>query len=449
MMDARRRRRPTSATTTTTTTDDDENDNRRRRKNLVHSFCQKSWILERLRVFEKQRKFDFFQRSLPWTKKMDRYVETSGRPTTAKKSRALILPKILNFRKIASFWKTSKIWFFSKVPPLDEKGKWWTPGDGDDRRRRRPTKTTTDDDENDDRRRRKNLVHSFCQKSWISERLRVFEKPRKFDFFQRSLPWTKKGNDARRRRTTSAATDEDDDRRRRKRRSATAKKSRALILPKILNFRKIASFWKTRKFDFFQRSLPWTKKGRMNDDRRRRRRRAKTNFFQRSLPWTTGNDGRPTKKSRALILPKILNFRKIASFWKTAKIWFFSKVPPLDEKGKWWTPGDGDDRRRRRPTTTTDDDESTTRALTKNLDDDENDNRRRRKNLVHSFCQKSWILERLRVFEKHRKFDFFQRSLPWTKKGNDGRRRPTSDDGDDRRRRRKNLGTHFAKNLEF
>ena len=219
-------------------------DDRRRRKNLVHSFCQKSWILERLRVFEKQRKLDFFQRSLHWTKKGN-----DGRPTTAKKSRALILPKILNFKKIASFWKTSKIWFFSKVPPLDEKGKWWTTGDGDDRRRRRPTKTTTDDDENDDRRRRKNLVHSFCQKSWILERLRVFEKQRKFDFFQRSLPWTKKGN-----------------------------------------------------------------------------------------------DGRPTtaKKSRALILPKILNFRKIASFWKTAKTWFFSKVPPLDEEGKWRMTDDGE-----------------------------------------------------------------------------------------------------------
>ena len=201
--DDRRRRRPT-----TTKTD------RRRRKNLVHSFCQKSWILERLRVFEKQRKFDFFQRSLPWTKK-GKWTPGDGddRSATAKKSRALILPKILNFRKIASFWKTAKIWFFSKVPPLDEKGKWWTPGDGDDRRRRRPTKTTTDDDENDNRRRRKNLVHSFCQKSWISERLRVFEKHRKFDFFQRSLPWTKKGNDG---RPATATTDVGDDRRRRR-----------------------------------------------------------------------------------------------------------------------------------------------------------------------------------------------------------------------------------------
>ena len=491
MMDARRRRRPTSATT-------DEDDDRRRRKR---------------------------------------------RSATAKKSRALILPKILNFRKIASFWKTTKIWFFSKVPPLDEKGKWWTPGDGDDRRRRRPTKTTTDDDENDDRRRRKNLVHSFCQKSWILERLRVFEKHRKFDFFQRSLPWTKKGNDG---RPATATTDVGDDRRRRRPtdenrrrrknlvhsfcqkswilerlrvfekqrkfdffqrslpwtkkgndgRPATAttdvgdgrrrrptttktksKKSRALILPKILNFRKIASFWKTAKIWFFSKVPPLDEKGKWwtpgdGDDRRRRRptktttdddenddRRRRKNLvhsfcqnleFQKDCEFLKNSENliffkgpslgrrkremtddrrrtKKSKKSRALILPKILNFRKIASFWKTSKIWFFSKVPPLDEKGKWWTPGDGDDRRRRRPTTTT------------TTDDDENDDRRRRKNLVHSFCQKSWILERLRVFEKQRKFDFFQRSLPWTKKGNDG----WTDDGE------KISCTHFAKNLEF
>ena len=246
------------------------------------------------------------------------------RPMTAKKSRALILPKILNFRKIASFWKTSKIRFFSKVPPLDEKGKWWTTGDGDDRRRRRPTKTTTDDDENDDRRRRKNLVHSFCQKSWILERLRVFEKQRKFDFFQRSLPWTKKGNDGRR------PTDvENDD-------------LLHSFCQKSWILKRLRVFEKQRKLNFFQWSLPWTKKG---------------------------NDGRPTtaKKSRALILPKILNFKKIASFWKTAKIWFFSKVPPLDEKGKWWTPDDGDDRsrRRRRPTSATTDDDDDDRRPTK------------------------------------------------------------------------------------
>ena len=323
-------------------------DVRRRRKNLVHSFCQKSWILERLRVFEKQRKFDFFQRSLPWTKKGNdgrpatATTDVDGRPTTttktksatAKKSRALILPKILNFRKIASFWKTSKIWFFSKVPPLDEKGKWWTTGDGDDRRRRRPTKTTTDDDENDDRRRRKNLVHSFCQKSWILERLRVFEKQRKFDFFQRSLPWTKKGK--------------------------------------------------------------------------------------------KGNDGRPTtaKKSRALILPKILNFRKIASFWKTSKIWFFSKVPPLDEKGKWWTPGDGE--------------KISCTHFAKNLE-----------------------------FQKDCEFLKNIENLIFLKGPSLGRKREMMDDGDDdvgddRRRRRRptttktTIGdgekiscTHFAKNLEF
>ena len=205
--------------------------------------------------------------------------ERLRRRTTAKKSRALILPKILNFRKIASFWKTAKIWFFSKVRPFDERVKWRMTDDGDDGWRRRMA--TTND--GDDGRRRKNLMHSFCQKSWILGKLPVFEKQQKFDFFQRSVPLTKEWNDGWRRRRRTMATTNDGD-----------------------------------------------------DERRRRR--------------TT------VKKSRALILPKILNFRKIARFWKTAKIWFFSKVRPFDERVKWRMTDDGDNGRRRRRTTATTDD---------------------------------------------------------------------------------------------
>ena len=179
-----------------------------------------------------------------------------------------------------------------------------------------------------------------------------------------------------------------------------------------------------------------------------------------------GDDRRPStaKKSRPLILPKILNFRKIASFWKTGKIWFFSQVRPCDERGKW-----GTTRRSTRLTTTTDDDRWPTAKKSRPLillkidfrlrvfDSDDliffNDRRGKwrtttttdeRKNLVHSFYQKSWILERLRVFEKLRKFDFFHRSVLVTKEGNDGRpTTATTVDGE------KISHTHFAKNLEF
>ena len=438
MTDDGRRRR-----TTATTNDSDDG---RRRKNLVHSFCQKSWILEKLRVFEKQRKFDFFQRSVPLTKEWndgrrrrttattdddDGDDERRRRRTTVKKSHALILPKILNFRKIASFWKTAKIWFFSKVRPFDERVKWRMTDDGDDGRWRRRTTGTTNDC--DDGRWWKNLMHSFCQKSWILEKLRVFEKQRKFDFFQRSVPLTKEWNDGWR---TTATTD-DGRRRTTTRRRTTVKKSRALILPKILNFRKIASFWKTAKIWFFSKVRPFDErvKWRTTDDGRRRRRMTATT--------NDGDDERrrrrtTVKKSHALILPKILNFRKIASFWKTAKIWFFSKVRPFDERVKWRMTDDGDDGRWRRRTTGT----------TNDCDDG-----RWWKNLMHSFCQKSWILEKLRVFEKQRKFDFFQRSVPLTKEWNDGwrttattdgrRTTATTDDGE------KISCTHFAKNLEF
>ena len=364
--------------------------------------------------------------------------ERRRRRTTVKKSRALILPKILNFRKIARFWKTAKIWFFSKVRPFDERVKWRMTDDGDDGRWRRRTTGTTNDC--DDGRRWKNLMHSFCQKSWILEKLRVFEKQRKFDFFQRSVPLTKEWNDGW--RTTATTDDGDDERRRRRRRRKNLVHS---FCQKSWILEKLRVFEKQRKFDFFQRSVPLTKE--WNDGRRRRRTTA---------TMATTNDGdderrrrRTTvKKSRALILPKILNFRKIASFWKTAKIWFFSKVRPFDERVKW------------RTTATTDDgDDGWQRRLTMATTNDGDDGRRW-KNLMHSFCQKSWILGKLPVFEKQQKFDFFQRSVPLTKEWNDGwRTTATMDDGDDERRERRTTATtddgekisctHFAKNLEF
>ena len=342
------------------------------------------------------------------------------RPSTAIKSRPLILLKILDFRKIVSFFeKQRKSDFFQRSLP-------WTKKGNDDRRRRRPTTATTDD--GDDRRwlstAKKSRPLILLKILDFRKIVSFFEKQRKSDFFQRSLPWTKKWK-----WRTTATTDDGDDRRR----PSTAIKSRPLILLKILDFRKIVSFFeKQRKSDFFQRSLPWTKKWKWRttattddgDDRRRPstaiksrplillkildfrkivsffEKQRKSDFFQRSLPWTkkwkwrmtaTTDDGddrrRPSTaiKSRPLILLKILDFRKIVSFWKnsekfdffpkTAKIWFFSKVPPLDEKaknlgndGRPWTKK-GNDGRRRRPTTATTD-----------------DGRWRRKNLVHSFC---------------------------------------------------------------
>ena len=100
------------------------------------------------------------------------------------------------------------------------------------------------------------------------------------------------------------------------------------------------------------------------------RKREMTDDGERPMTATTddGDDRRwlsTAIKSRPLILLKILDFRKIASFWKTAKIWFFSKVPPLDEKVEMTD--DGDDRRRRRPTTTIDGDKISSTQFAKNL----------------------------------------------------------------------------------
>ena len=203
---------------------------------------------------------------------------------------------------------------------------------------------------------------------------------------------------------TTATTDNGDD----QRRPSTAKKSRPLILLKILDFRKIVSFWKTAKIWFFSKVPPLDEKGK----------------WRTTATTDDGDDRRRplmAKKSRLLILLKILDFRKIASFWKTAKIWFFSKVPPLDEKVEMTD--DGDDRQRRQPTTTVDGEKISSTHFAKNLGfqknceflknsenliffkgpslgwksgNDErrrrrttattNDDRRRRKNLVHSFC---------------------------------------------------------------
>ena len=210
-------------------------------------------------------------------------------------------------------------------------------------------------------------------------------------------------DDRRQGRSTTATTDDDNDRRRQQPTTNDGddrrlrKKSRPLILPKILNFRKIASFSKTGKIWFFSQVRPCDERGKWGttderDDRRRRRPTTTTTDDDYDWRRTTATTD-DSEKISSTHFTKVLNFRTIASFWKTAKIRFFSQVRPCDERGKLRTTDHGDD----------------------------GDNRPRRKNLANSFCQKSWILERLRVFEKRRKFDFFNRSVPVTKEGNDGR----------------------------
>ena len=79
-------------------------------------------------------------------------------------------------------------------------------------------------DDGDDRRSRKKLVHSFRPKNLeFGKDCLFFEKRRKFDFFHRSVPVTKEGNEGE---------------------LTTAKKSRALILPKNLEFGKDCLFLK-------------------------------------------------------------------------------------------------------------------------------------------------------------------------------------------------------------
>ena len=172
------------------------------------------------------------------------------------------------------------------------------------------------------------------------------------------------------------------------RRPTTAKKSRALILPKNLEFWKDCLFLKNgENLIFFHRYVPVTKEG--NDG------------------WpTTDNSEKNLVHSFCL---KILNFGKIACFWKTAKIWFFHRSVPVTKEGN-----DGRRRRRRRPTTPK---KSRTLILTKN----------------HEFWKDCFF------FEKQWEFDFFHRSLPVTKEGNDGR--PTTATTDDAE---KISYTHFA-----
>ena len=93
----------------TATTDDGE-------KISYTHFAYKSCFLERLLVFEKRRKFNFFHRSVPVTKE-----ENDGRrqrPTTAKKSNSLILPKNLEFRKDCLFLKNCENLIFYTGPSL-------------------------------------------------------------------------------------------------------------------------------------------------------------------------------------------------------------------------------------------------------------------------------------------------------------------------------------------
>ena len=335
----------------------------------------------------------------------------------------------------------------------------------DDGRRRRPTKATTDDD--DDRRQRRPATADKISRPLILPKISNLRKiasflknSEKFDFFQRSLPWTKKGNDGRRRRPTKATTDDDDDRRRR--RPATAEKSRPLILPKILNLRKIESFLKHREnLIFFQRSLPWTTDD-GDDDRRRRRKISSTHFaenleFEKNCEFFENSENliffkgpslgrkremtddgrrrRPTKattdddddrrrrrpataeKSRPLILPKISNLRKIASFLKTAKNLIFFKGPSLGRKREMT-----DDGQRRRPTTATTDDD---------------DDRRQRRPATATKSSSTHFAENLE-FEKNCEFLKNSENLIFFKGPSLGRKREMTDDG---RRRRPTTAT--------
>ena len=130
---------------------------------------------------------------------------------------------------------------------------------GNDGRRRRPTTATTR------RRRRPTMTVDgekissthFAKNLGFQKNCEFLKNSENLIFFKGPSLGRKSGNDGRRRRPTTATTDDGDDRRR----ASTAKKSHSLILLKILDFRKIASFFeKLRKSDFFQRSLPWTKK---------------------------------------------------------------------------------------------------------------------------------------------------------------------------------------------
>ena len=146
-----------------------------------------------------------------------------------KKSRALILPKNLEFWKDCLFLKNGENLIFSQVRPCDERGKWRTTDDGDDRRHR------------------KNLVHSFWLKIMNFGKIAFFSKnSENLIFFTGPSLWRKR-----------EMTDD-----RRRRRPTTPKKSRTLILPKNHEFRKDCFFFEKQwEFDFFHRSVPVTKEG--------------------------------------------------------------------------------------------------------------------------------------------------------------------------------------------
>ena len=369
--------------------------------------------------------------------------------STAKKSRPLILLKILDFRKIASFWKTAKIWFFSKVPPLDEKVE--MTDDGDDRRRRRPT-TTVDGDKISSTHFAKNLgFQKNCEFFWKTAKIWFFSKVPPLD---EKGKWRTTANDRWRRRPTTTVDGD---------------KISSTHFAKNLGFQKNCEFfWKTAKIWFFSKVPPLDEKGKWRttaNDRWRRRptttvdgdkissthfaknlgfqknceffwKTAKIWFFSKVPPldekgkWrTTANDRRRDDgddrnlstaiKSRPLILLKILDFRKIASFWKTAKIWFFSKVPPLDEKVEMTD--DGDDGRRRRPTTTVDGDKISSTHFAKNLGFQKN-------------CEFFWKTAKIWFFSKVPPLD---EKGKWRTTANDRwRRRPTTATTDDDCRRR-------------
>ena len=139
--------------------------------------------------------------------------------------------KNLGFQKNCEFLKNSENLIFFKGPSLGRKREMTDDGrattdDGDDRRRRRPT-MTVDGEKISSTHFAKNLgFQKNCEFLKNSENLIFFKGP--------SLG-RKSGNDG---TTATATTDDGDDRRR----LSTAIKSRPLILLKILDFRKIASF---------------------------------------------------------------------------------------------------------------------------------------------------------------------------------------------------------------
>ena len=197
-----------------------------------------------------------------------------------------------------------------------------------------------------------------------------------------------------------ATTEDGDDRRRPT--TVDGDKISSTHFAKNLGFQKNCEFfWKTAKIWFFSKVPPLDEKVEMTDDGDDRRRRRPT----------TTVDG---DKISSTHFAKNLGFQKNCEFfWKTAKIWFFSKVPPLDEKVEMTD--DGDDRRRRRPTTTVDGDKISSTHFAKNLGFQKN-------------CQ---------FLKNSENLIFFKGPSLGRKSGNDGwRRRPTTATTDDDRRRR-------------